>query len=547
MLSLVPAYYVKKAKALFDSGVSTKNAIEIDKASGPKSISHAPGEAERQDRSGDQLEQFTTQVARGGAIALVGGVIGKIANLGLNVLLTRGLGAHVYGLYALGLSVTGIASSVSSLGLGQGIIRYGAIYHGQGDKARIKSMILSVLTISLVSSILASFLLFTFAGVISRDLFNKPDLTNVLRVFALALPFHVLTGMTMAFAQSLKRIEYQQGINLFHFLTNLALVGAAFLLGFRLAGAMCGVLVSALFSAGLGSYSLWRIFPEIGFVSRATYQCTRLLRFSLPMLLIGFSHIALTYTDRIMLGYFEQSSDVAVYNAAATVAQILTIFLSAITVILSPMISDLHSRGHHKDLTELYKVTVKWAINSTMPFLLILAIFSKPILYVFGIEFVSGHFALRILAFSQFFNSATGPAGRFLQMSGKQNIDLMNGIALIFANIVLNMVLIPPFGVAGAALATCVSIVLIHTLRLIEICRFYRAFPYDKRLLKTIMPTGVAMLIGTVCAKSTSSHWISFLVGPILVLISYCAIHLLQGFDQDDMVILNALKTRTRR
>ena len=208
------------------------------------------------------------------------------------------------------------------------------------------------------------------------------------------------------------------------------------------------------------------------------------------------------------------------------------------------MISDLHKKGHYRELAELYKIVVKWVINLTMPFFLILSMFSKSILYVFGDEFSSGYLTLIILAFLYFSRAAMSLVARFLQMRGKQNIDLINAIVLVFVNIVLNIVLIPRFGVAGAALATCISSVLVNTIRLIQVYRIYGIFPYDRRLKKIIMPIGIAVIFGIAWVRLASFHWISLVLGPISMLISYFVVQFMQGFDQEDILILNALKMK---
>lgn len=534
--------WAEKVKAMSDSE-KPKDNTELGNVSGLDPVSTIVTEKDRHEDA-EELAQLIRQMAKGGSIAFIGSAIGKVANLGLNVLLGRRLGTGAYGLYVLGTSVIGIGTSVASLGLTQGVVRYGAMYHGEADKARIKGTIVSALQISLTCSVVLASVLFICARLVSERVFNEPGLTNVLRILSLALPFYVLTGITAAFAQSFKRIEYQQGINLFHAMTNLGLVGVAFLLGFRLAGAMCGFLASGVLSAGLGLYFLVRIFPDINSVVKATYQSTQLLRFSLPMLFIGFSHLSLNYTDRIMLGYFRKSSDVAVYNAASVLARTLTIFLVSFAAIFSPIISDLDKKGHHDELAQLYKIVMKWLFDLTLPFLLILSIFSKSLLHAFGIQFTSGYLALIILALSRFLSSTMGPTSKFLQMRGKQNIDLTNAIGLVFANIVLNMALIPRFGIEGAALATCVSIASINTLRLAETYKIYHVLPYDKRLSKVIAPACTAILVGTACANFVSSHWVCLLLGPISMAVSYFLVRMLHGFDQEDILVLNAIRVR---
>jgi O-antigen/teichoic acid export membrane protein len=498
----------------------------------------------------ETVEILTKQVAKGGEIAFSGSVVGKVAAFGLQLLLCRVLGPRTYGLYTLGVSIIGITQSFASLGLNQGVIRYGAMYFGVGDDKRVKGIILSAAGISLVSSILVATLLFIFSRAVAQKFFQEPDLTWVLRIFTFALPFYVLMGITTAFAQSLQRIDYQQGVqNIFKPLVNLALVGFAFLLGFRLAGAVYGFLLSGVLSAGLGFYFLWKLFPQIIPISKAKYQTAQLLRFSVPMFLISISYFLLTYTDRIMLGYFRKAHDVGIYNAASTTALQLTIFLSAFIVIFSPMVSDLYNKGNRRELKNLFATVTKWVFTLTLPLYIVLAIFSKDIMLIFGPEFTSGWITLIVLGFAQLVNVGTGPVGIILQMTGKQDIDFINGLLLLFINIGLNMWLIPIYGITGAAGATAVSLIFIHTLRLIEVNKVLKMIPYDKRYVKPIVAGAVTLFIGIIFKvyPLPITHWVWILGGSVLLLVVYIGVLFGMKLDREDRMVLSAIKAKVLR
>ena len=497
-------------------------------------------------RCSESTVDFTKEVAKGGGIAFIGSIFGKVAGFGLQVLLGRVLGSGAYGLYALGTSVTGIAQSFASLGLNLGVVRYGAMYYGERDDTRVKGTILSALGISLVSSVLVAILLFAFSSVVAQKFFQEPSLTWVLRVFALALPFYVLMGITTAFAQSFRRIDYQQGLTIFNSLVYLGLVSLLFLLGFRLAGAVYGFLVSGVLSAGLGFYFLWKLFPEVVSNLKPTYNVTHLIRFFLPVFLSGFSYLFLNYTDRIMLGYFGKASNVGIYNAAATIASQMTIFLGAFVSIFSPTVSDLHNRGNHKELTSLFAITTKWVFLLTLPLFIILVIFSKSIMLIFGREFVSGWIVLVILALAQLVNAGTGPVGMLLQMVGKQDIDFINGIVLALLNIGLDVWLIPIYGMVGAAIATSLALILIHIARLTEVAVIFKMIPYDARYIKPIIAAITSALVA-ITMKTNFTDWPSWLVifTTFFTLSTiYTAVLHWMGLDQEDKIVLKAIKMK---
>jgi O-antigen/teichoic acid export membrane protein len=373
----------------------------------------------------------------------------------------------------------------------------------------------------------------------------------VIRFFALALPFYVLMGISASFAQSFRQIKYQQGIlNFFLPVMNFTLVALSFLMGFKLEGAIFGFIVSGVLSAGLGFYFLKKIFPQFfSFSSKPVYQIKQLLRFSIPMFFIGMSLILLSYTDKIMLGFFKDAKQVGIYNAAAVISLQLTMSLGAFIIIFSPIVSDLFNRKKFHELKKLFKTVTRWGFSVSLPLFVILTVFSKEIVLVFGPEFRVGWNVLIVLAFAQLVNVGTGPVGMILQMTGKQNVDFFNGITLLLINVGLNLWLIPQYGFLGAAVATATSLILIHLLRLIEVIKIYRMGPYDKHHVKPVI-AGLVMFFSGILFKMLLRgplNWILVAAGILILTMVYLGMIIGLGFNHEDKIIVEAVKSKILR
>ncbi len=443
----------------------------------------------------DQLEQLTNEVVKGGSIAFIGISIVRATTFGLHILLARTLGPAAYGLYALGRSMIAVLRPVASLGLDQGIVRYVAVYRAAGDKEQIKGTILSAVGISSTFSMLIAFALFVLARVISDGFFDEPNLAIMLKAFALTLPFYVLITMTTASAQSFRRIEYQQGITIFRSLADLCFVGLALLLGFGLVGVIYGFLTSALFSAGVGFYFLWRMFPDIVSRLRSVYKLCNLLRFSIPILFVAFSHIILNSIDRIMLGHFSQASEIGIYSAAANVAMLLPTVLVALSSITSPIIANLHNQGDLSKLSIIYQTVTRWIFTLTLPIFLVFVFASRGIMQIFGAEYVKGASVLIILSSGQLVNASTGSIGKLLEMTGNQDVSCVAGIILATLNIGLNFWLIPLFGASGAAIATTISNTLIYITLVFFAYRVLEINLYSVSFIRPVVSGTVATVL----------------------------------------------------
>ena len=490
-------------------------------------------------------DQLIRKTARGGGIAFAGNVVDKGLRFPLEILLARVLGAGDYGSYALGHGLAIIGSELSMLGLPNGVVRFGALYKGAGDIRRVKGTLSSAFVISILSSVVAGGLLFVFANSVS-ELFEMPEMANVLRVFSFALPFYVVTEMASHAAGAFQAIKCQTAIkNICRPLANVMIVLLVFLLGFRLLGAVCGFVVSWAVSAIFGLYLLKRIFPDIVSGLRPSYEVRKLLRFSVPVLFVAFAYVLLGHTDRIMLGYFRASEDLGIYSAAAIISQQAGVITYSFSYIFCPVISDLYNRRELEDLERLYKTVTRWVVSLNLVILLLLIIFSKQIMGIFGSEFTSGWLVLVVLASVHLIGYSVGGAlvGYVLRMSGKQDIELINATVMLVSNIVLNFWLIPIYGILGAAIATGVSYAIINTARIVEVYTLLGMHPYDTNYHKPFIAGFVVLSISALMFVWNIGwpHWIVSMVALAMV---YFAVLYFLGLEYEDKMIWQAIKSK---
>jgi O-antigen/teichoic acid export membrane protein len=108
-------------------------------------------------------------------------------------------------------------------------------------------------------------------------------------------------------------------------------------------------------------------------------------------------------------------------------------------------------------------------IVTSWPLYLAMAVFAPCILRVFGPEYSSGATALTILSLAMLVNLATGTVGTVLLMGGKSRWVLADKIAVVTLNVVGNLLLIPHFGIVGAAVSWAVTIVLDSSLAFAQV------------------------------------------------------------------------------
>ncbi len=191
------------------------------------------------------------------------------------------------------------------------------------------------------------------------------------------------------------------------------------------------------------------------------FESKKWLAAIIPLALTSGMYQFIRYTDIVMLGFFVPAEDIAVYRVANLGAGLVIIGYQIISMFLPPyfaMLNEKHDIGRLKQLQFL-----GMAVSSLAAFLVILffLVFGKPLLHkLFGEDYVGSYLPLMILGVGQLFNATFGPLSILLNMTGHER-DTMRCMAISAgANILLNLALIPAFGMNGAAVATAMSLLI---------------------------------------------------------------------------------------
>jgi O-antigen/teichoic acid export membrane protein len=204
-----------------------------------------------------------------------------------------------------------------------------------------------------------------------------------------------------------------------------------------------------------------------------------LLKTASPLLFSGLFIYLLNYSNVIMLGILTDEAQVGIYNIAYKIGSIGFLIIVTISTIVTPKMASLYGHGNLADFKKLtHNATRLIAVLST-PIVLILIIFSKIILSFWGPEVVAGSTTLVIVSIGVLFSAMAGNVDQILNMTNNQNI--LRNITLIsfFINLGLSYLLIPLYGIEGAAFSSLLTNILINVLCLYYIKKklgFYTLF-----------------------------------------------------------------------
>jgi O-antigen/teichoic acid export membrane protein len=398
------------------------------------------------------------ELLSGTTVALSLKIIGIVFGYIFTLLITRNFGADTMGIFALCTTVLSIASILGRLGTDTALLRFVAEYSAQGRKDLVKEVHGKALKIVVPFSISLTIILFFSSPYISKYIFHKEHLSNYFQITSLAvLPF-VLIFINSQSLRAIKRIrEYAFFQNISYFL-----FGSIFLLILLIFSVKNSLpviaYVLAIFTGAIFCHILWKKQSRLDSSHVSNEMSTRnILHVSIPMLLSSSMLMITQWTNTLMLGIFRTEAEVGIFNVAAKISTSISFTLIAINTIAAPKFAEFYGGKDIRGLEKFVQQSTKLIFWTSFPILLVIAIFPSFILGIFGEEFKAGVFALLLLTIGQFISSISGSVGTLLNMTGKQKVYQYIMIATAVLNIILNVLMIPKYGIIGAAIVTMVS------------------------------------------------------------------------------------------
>lgn len=508
-----------------------------------------------------EYRTYLTKVTKEAGFAFSGRIFGLLFGFFAQAILANLLGADLLGVFVLAWTVVQGVTILTTLGFEGSLVRYISMYVSQGRLGRARSAFVLGSRISVVISILCAAAVVLFRHEIAYTFFKEPRLERALLWIALAVVPFTMMRLFAGALRGLKDIKrFILGFDVSHRVFRLAAFLILHYMGLKLLGIVGAAIVATTASALVLASFLRRrgpfLFedrsagtPEPGAAVEAAIPAGEIVIYSSAMLADAAMAFAMQHSDRLILGYFLKSADVAVYNIGALIASLTVFVLFSFNMIFSPVIADVYHRDRVDLLRSLFRSVTRWVIIFTLPMYAWILAAGEATLSVFGEEFVRGYVPLALLATGQMASACTGSVGITLAMTGHQKYNVYNAIAMAVVSIALNTILVPRMGIAGAGIATGTAYFLINLARLIEVRVLLGITPYDRATLKVI-PVGVVVLglaylsrrLGLVPQGLLPSA-LAFVVCAAVVAVCVIAV----GIKEEDKFVIRTVLARLRR
>ena len=449
-------------------------------------------------------------------------------------ILTKWLGASLYGTWSLIWVTVVLITPLATLGLGMAMVRFLA---AERDVARIRERFLSVVFTVLAAGVFVSIILILCSDLFASSIIGDISSSHLVKLASFMILTQALSQMSIAFFRTFRQMKLYSVLLLAKAAAQLGLMVALLLLGWELKGVIIAVLISDILCLAV---ALSAALTQIGFRFPRFTELKDYLKYGLPLVPSSAILWVIHSSDRYIIGYFMHAKDVGIYAAAYAVASIISLLLVPLQVVLLPAVSKSYDDGEIAMTRTYLKYSLKYLMMLSIPSAFGLSILASPLLRILTTaEFTSGSVVIPFVASGLLFYGLYQVCMNVLYLEKKTSWILWLFSISAALNIGLNLLLIPRLGILGAAVATLIAYAV---LGILTVAVSFRYFKFDlgfSFIMKSILASAI-MALAIWLLDPLSITWV--IISIFLGVVIYSAIILaLKGFSKNELSIVKDL------
>lgn len=365
-------------------------------------------------------------------------------------IMARFLGPDGLGLFSMAMMIISIIELIALFGIDNALVKFVAEYKERKEK--VYSLVSSAFFTILIVGIIVSSALFVFSDTIA-NVFDMPSLSLLLKIYAFVCPLSLAHGIIVSYFTGLREMRYYAFIMVLQASLALVFILAFLIIGLGVEGAMLGTVFAIFLTVSVAMVIVKKL---VRFTFSDYKKNTKTLA-SFGSRLVGVNMINQIYynIDIIMIGYFLTSTEVGYYAVAISLSRFFWLVPRAMATVTYPAITEYWAAGNHQAISKLVDKTTKYCACILVFAGMSVILLAKDIItFLFTPEFLPAVLPLIILIIGTVTSGILRPIGMIFASTGKVNIVLIIAAIGAVGDVLLNIALIPTYGIIGAALAT---------------------------------------------------------------------------------------------
>lgn len=446
--------------------------------------------------------------------------------------------AAIYGVYEAARTLVTILASFAPLGTDKGVVYFGARQRAAGDQSGFRRTVLLTLLVASVGGPAVASLGAVAAWALELD-----------AVFLLMMPAVAVWSVLLGAVGVLRALKDMRAQSIAYLVVlPLGMLGAALLpmAGFGVnevaLGFVAANVVALLIALPLTARRLGRLPEDTG---SQPVSAKSLLAYSVPESFSSMMFRVNQWADTLMVWLIAGTADVGLYRAAVTLAMIGEVPAVAVNTMFQPVIAEMVQADDPEQLRRVVRIVTRWMVMMAAPIYLGIYVGIEVLLQAWKPEYASSADALAILLWGQAAYVLAVPVTALIPMSGRARLNLVNAGGAATLNVLLNALLIPNWGIEGAATATGITLAAWSAWRMVQVKVLLDIQAFSARSLGL---TAAFVVLGLGARWSTADA--SLMVqagacaGSVLV---FCVLAFAFGRTPGDAVVLDRVTARLKK
>ena len=479
------------------------------------------------------MESSYQKFAKDVAIIGVTQVLLALSGVVFLPLITKTLGAHDYGIWAQVQVTIGLVLGFVGLGLPYAMTRF---LPAKTNKEEIREEFYSVFCVVFLATALVSILLIVFADFLAGAFFDGA--TIIVRITGLIILVWSLDWVFLSFFRTFRQMKKYAVFVVADTYGQVGLIAYLLLNG---NGILSIVLVVLAVKAIIFLILFFLIKSQIGIKRPRFSNIREYLNFGLPTVPGNVAAWVVASSDRYVIGYFLGAASIGVYSAGYSLGSLIMMPAAVLGFVLPPALSKLYDEGRMDEVKIHLSYSLKYVLALAIPFVFGAAILAQPVLRLFSTAEIAGQGYLipPLVALSTLFYDAYVVIAHILVVSKKTKVMGLIWIIAGVVNLGLNILVVPRWGILGAALTTLIAYSLALGIGSYYSVREFK-FSIDWRfILKSLVASGaMSAVIWAIAPQETPATVLAVLAGTATYGI---AVFLLKGFRREELKFFREL------
>jgi O-antigen/teichoic acid export membrane protein len=469
-------------------------------------------------------------------LAGITNILVALSSLILLPIMSKNFSASDYGIYVQVIATIGLIPNITTLGLPYTMVRF---LSAETDKNKIKEGFYSMTSIIVFSSLIMSIIFIVFSKEIASALFNGN--TNLCIMMAVILFIVCINSPLLNYFRTFNQIKKYSIFFLIQ-----TYLGLFFLSYFALNGFSLNITISGLLIANIIIFfiMIFFIISDIGFVVPKFKDIKDYLSFGLPIIPSNLSYWIVDSSDRYVIGILLGTASVAYYAPGYTLGYIIALMVGPFLLLLPSILPKFYENNNMKKVEIYIKYSLKYFLLIAIPSAVGLSILSKPLLMILTTPEIAlnGYFITPFITLGAIFYGIYSIISNIIILEKRTKIIGMIWIIAAVMNLILNIILVPYFGILVAAIDTLIAYGSAVILTIIFSHKFFKFNFNPGFIMKSV---GASIVMGLVIILINPSSILEILTTVIIsVCIYFVLLFLFKGINKKEIIFFKNMLSK---